>query len=119
VTGGAAAEVTDAVAAEVTGAVAAEVTGGVATEVAGGVAAEPAGGAATEVTRAEVFAVVDAAFAQRRKSLRGALAGWAGSPAAAEQVLRAAGVDPATRAERLAIADFARIAAGRRRRPGG
>jgi 16S rRNA (adenine1518-N6/adenine1519-N6)-dimethyltransferase len=66
-----------------------------------------------EVTRAEVFAVVDAAFAQRRKSLRGALAGWAGSPAAAEQVLRAAGVDPATRAERLAIADFTRIAAAR------
>ena len=67
------------------------------------------------VTRAEVFAVVDAAFAQRRKSLRGALSGWAGSPAAAQQVLCAAGVDPATRAERLAIADFARIAAARPR----
>jgi 16S rRNA (adenine1518-N6/adenine1519-N6)-dimethyltransferase len=61
--------------------------------------------------RAAVFAVVDAAFAQRRKALRGALAGWAGSPARAEEVLRAAGVDPATRAERLSIADFARIAA--------
>ncbi|HEY0574422.1 MAG TPA: 16S rRNA (adenine(1518)-N(6)/adenine(1519)-N(6))-dimethyltransferase RsmA [Pseudonocardia sp.] len=103
--------------AEVTGGAATEVTGAVAAEVTGGVAAEPAGGAATEVTRAEVFAVVDAAFAQRRKSLRGALAGWAGSPAAAEQVLRAAGVDPATRAERLAIADFARIAAASPRRP--
>jgi 16S rRNA (adenine1518-N6/adenine1519-N6)-dimethyltransferase len=65
------------------------------------------------VTRAEVFAVVDAAFAQRRKSLRGALAGWAGSPGVAERVLRAAGVDPGTRAERLGIADFARIAAAR------
>jgi 16S rRNA (adenine1518-N6/adenine1519-N6)-dimethyltransferase len=95
------------------------VSGGVAAEPAGGAATEVSGGVAAEVTRAEVFAVVDAAFAQRRKSLRGALAGWAGSPAAAEQVLRAAGVDPATRAERLAIADFARIAAGRRRRPGG
>jgi 16S rRNA (adenine1518-N6/adenine1519-N6)-dimethyltransferase len=61
--------------------------------------------------RAAVFAVVDAAFAQRRKALRGALAGWAGSSARAEEVLRAAGVDPATRAERLSIADFARIAA--------
>ena len=63
--------------------------------------------------RAEVFAVVDAAFAQRRKSLRAALAGWAGSPAEAERVLRAAGVDPATRAERLTVADFTRVAAAR------
>ena len=52
-----------------------------------------------------------AAFAQRRKVLRSALAGWAGSPAAAEEALRAAGVDPSMRAERLAIGDFARIAA--------
>jgi 16S rRNA (adenine1518-N6/adenine1519-N6)-dimethyltransferase len=111
------AEETGGVVAEPAGGAATEVTGGVAAEVTGGVAAEPAGGAAAEVTRAEVFAVVDAAFAQRRKSLRGALAGWAGSPAAAEQVLRAAGVDPATRAERLAIADFARIAAASPRRP--
>jgi 16S rRNA (adenine1518-N6/adenine1519-N6)-dimethyltransferase len=39
------------------------------------------------------------------------LAGLAGSPSAAEQLLRAAGVDPNTRAERLSIEDFARIAA--------
>ena len=63
--------------------------------------------------RATVFAVVDAAFAQRRKALRSALAGWAGSPAAAEAVLRAADVDPRARAETLTIADFARIAAAR------
>ena len=63
--------------------------------------------------RAAVFAVVDAAFAQRRKVLRSALAGWAGSPAAAENALRAAGVDPTARAERLAITDFARLAAHR------
>ncbi|WP_064745523.1 16S rRNA (adenine(1518)-N(6)/adenine(1519)-N(6))-dimethyltransferase RsmA [Pseudonocardia acaciae] len=68
---------------------------------------------APESQRAEVFTVVDAAFAQRRKALRGALAGWAGSPSEAERVLRAAGVDPATRAERLDVADFARIAAAR------
>ncbi|MCX6466413.1 MAG: 16S rRNA (adenine(1518)-N(6)/adenine(1519)-N(6))-dimethyltransferase RsmA [Pseudonocardiales bacterium] len=61
--------------------------------------------------RAAVFALVDAAFAQRRKALRGALAGWAGSPAAAEEALRTAGIDPLTRAERLSIADFARLAA--------
>jgi 16S rRNA (adenine1518-N6/adenine1519-N6)-dimethyltransferase len=61
--------------------------------------------------RGAVFAVVDAAFAQRRKVLRSALAGWAGSPSAAEAALRAAGVDPSARAERLAIGDFARVAA--------
>ena len=44
--------------------------------------------------RRAVFAVVDAAFAQRRKTLRAALAGWAGGPDRAERVLVAAGVDP-------------------------
>jgi 16S rRNA (adenine1518-N6/adenine1519-N6)-dimethyltransferase len=63
--------------------------------------------------RAKVFRVVDAAFAQRRKTLRAALAGWAGSPAAAEQVLRAAGVDPSARGEQLTVDDFVRIAAAR------
>jgi 16S rRNA (adenine1518-N6/adenine1519-N6)-dimethyltransferase len=63
--------------------------------------------------RAAAFAVIDAAFAQRRKVLRSALAGWAGSPAAAEAILRAAGVDPRARAETLAIGDFARVAAAR------
>jgi 16S rRNA (adenine1518-N6/adenine1519-N6)-dimethyltransferase len=61
-------------------------------------------------SRAETFAVIDAAFSQRRKTLRSALAAWAGSPAAAEDVLRRAGVDPALRGEALGIADFARIA---------
>ncbi len=65
---------------------------------------------ATAASRTEVFSVVDAAFAQRRKTLRSALAGWAGSPAAAEAALRAAGLDPALRGERLTIGDFARLA---------
>lgn len=65
---------------------------------------------AASISRDEVFAVVDAAFAQRRKTLRAALGGWAGSAAAAERILRAAGVDPRARGEALAIADFARIA---------
>jgi 16S rRNA (adenine1518-N6/adenine1519-N6)-dimethyltransferase len=69
---------------------------------------------ATAATRQEVFAVIDAAFSQRRKTLRAALAGWAGSPAAAEQVLRAAGVDPGARGETLTVAQFAAIAAGGR-----
>jgi 16S rRNA (adenine1518-N6/adenine1519-N6)-dimethyltransferase len=63
--------------------------------------------------RAAVFALVDAAFAQRRKALRPALAGWAGSAAAAEEALRAAGIDPMARAETLGIEDFARLAAAR------
>jgi 16S rRNA (adenine1518-N6/adenine1519-N6)-dimethyltransferase len=68
----------------------------------------------SDVPRREVFAVVDAAFAQRRKSLRAALAGWAGSAPAAETVLRAAGVDPGARGESLDVAAFTAIArAGR------
>ena len=64
----------------------------------------------TRATREQVFAVVDAAFAQRRKVLRGALAGIAGSPQAAEDALRAAGVDPTARGEVLDVTAFARIA---------
>ncbi len=64
----------------------------------------------TTATRGEVFTAIDAAFAQRRKTLRAALSGWAGSPALAEEALRAAGVDPSARGEMLTVADFARIA---------
>ena len=64
----------------------------------------------TTATREEVFEVVDAAFAQRRKTLRAALATWAGSAADAERALRAAGVDPSARGEQLDIQAFARIA---------
>ena len=68
----------------------------------------------TSASRAEVFACVDAAFAQRRKTLRAALAGWAGSAAEAERLLVEAGVDPSLRGERLGVADFAAIAERRR-----
>ncbi|MDT4912462.1 MAG: rRNA (adenine1518-N6/adenine1519-N6)-dimethyltransferase [Pseudonocardiales bacterium] len=64
----------------------------------------------TTAERREVFAVVDAAFAQRRKTLRAALANWAGSPAAAEEALRAAGISPQARGETLTVAEFARLA---------
>jgi 16S rRNA (adenine1518-N6/adenine1519-N6)-dimethyltransferase len=66
---------------------------------------------APEGDRQATFAVVDAAFATRRKGLRAALAPWAGSPAAAEVRLRAAGIDPSTRGEQLSVTDFARLAA--------
>ncbi|KZO60082.1 MULTISPECIES: 16S rRNA (adenine(1518)-N(6)/adenine(1519)-N(6))-dimethyltransferase RsmA [Dietzia] len=61
--------------------------------------------------RRRVFAVVDAAFAQRRKTLRAALSGWAGSGADAELALTEAGVDPRARGEQLTTADFVRVAA--------
>ncbi len=67
----------------------------------------------TDVERRDVFRVIDAAFAQRRKTLRAALAGWAGSAAAAEEALVAAGVDPQARGESLDVAAFAAIAAAR------
>lgn len=64
----------------------------------------------TTASREQVFAVVDAAFAQRRKQLRPALSGLAGSAEAAEAALRAAGVDPTARGEVLDVTAFARIA---------
>jgi len=68
---------------------------------------------ATSATREAVFALVDAAFGQRRKTLRAALAGWAGSAPEAERLLRAAGIDPGARGEALSVAQFARLAAAR------
>jgi 16S rRNA (adenine1518-N6/adenine1519-N6)-dimethyltransferase len=67
--------------------------------------------APSAVDRKAVFAVVDAAFAQRRKTLRAALAGWAGSPARAEEVLVTAGINPQARGESLGVGEFAAIAA--------
>ena len=60
--------------------------------------------------RASVFPLVDAAFAQRRKTLRSTLAGVYGSPVAAEQALVAAGIDPGLRGEKLSVDDFVRLA---------
>ncbi len=68
---------------------------------------------ADAVSRDEVFAVVDAAFAQRRKTLRAALARWAGTPQLAERILRDADVDPGARGESLTVAAFARVARAR------
>lgn len=62
--------------------------------------------------RAErVFTVVDAAFAQRRKTLRVALAEHAGSAERAAAALRAAGIDPGARGESLDVTRFAELAA--------
>jgi 16S rRNA (adenine1518-N6/adenine1519-N6)-dimethyltransferase len=68
---------------------------------------------ATTATRQEVFSIIDAAFAQRRKMLRAALSGLFGSSGAASEVLIAAGIDPQARGEVLTVTDFARIAEAR------
>lgn len=73
----------------------------------------------TGADRKQVFAAVDAAFAQRRKTLRAALSGWAGSPARAEELLHAAGVDHRARGESLDVTAFTRIAAAKSAAPGG
>ncbi len=64
----------------------------------------------TTVTRDQVFTVVDAAFAHRRKALRPSLRELAGSAEASEQALERAGIDPMTRGEQLRLPDFVRIA---------
>lgn len=64
-----------------------------------------------EEHRRRVFEVVDAAFAQRRKTLRAALAGWAGGAAEAERRLVAAGIAPTARGETLDTAAYVRLAA--------
>ena len=64
----------------------------------------------TVATREAVFALVDAAFAQRRKSLRGALASVSGGVEAAAAALATAGIDPTARGEVLGVGDFARLA---------
>ncbi|MGK5679314.1 16S rRNA (adenine(1518)-N(6)/adenine(1519)-N(6))-dimethyltransferase RsmA [Actinoplanes sp. URMC 104] len=71
------------------------------------------------VDRRDVFAVVDAAFAQRRKTLRAALAGWAGGAGRAEKLLVAAGVSPQARGESLTVEQFAAIAAAAKVSPSG
>ena len=62
-----------------------------------------------EDERARAFALVDAAFGQRRKMLRQALSGPLGGSEAASRTLEAAGVDPTQRGERLTAADFLAI----------
>lgn len=71
----------------------------------------------SDLPREEVFAIVDAAFAQRRKTLRAALATWAGSGARAGTILETAGIDPSLRGEKLDIHDFIKIAEAARTVP--
>lgn len=65
---------------------------------------------ASEELRVKTFLIIDAAFSQRRKTLRQALADFAGSPKAAEELLNKAGLSPQLRGEQLDISDFLKIA---------
>ncbi len=62
--------------------------------------------------RLETFAAVDAAFAQRRKMLRGALRGWA-QPLDTRSVLERAGIDPGRRGESLSVKEFRALASAK------
>jgi 16S rRNA (adenine1518-N6/adenine1519-N6)-dimethyltransferase len=62
-----------------------------------------------DADRDAMFQLVDAAFAQRRKTLRAALATWAGGADRAAEILTRAGVDPSARGETLTVGDFAAI----------
>lgn len=66
---------------------------------------------ATTASRERVFAVIDAAFAQRRKALRGVLRSLAPAETV-DAALAGAGIAPLARGETLTIDDFVRIAEG-------
>ncbi|PRI10176.1 16S rRNA (adenine(1518)-N(6)/adenine(1519)-N(6))-dimethyltransferase RsmA [Leucobacter massiliensis] len=69
--------------------------------------AEPRG---DEAERRRTFALVSAAFAQRRKMLRQALQPVLGPLGETTAAIEAAGIDPTARAEQLAIDDYLAIA---------
>ncbi|WP_133802467.1 16S rRNA (adenine(1518)-N(6)/adenine(1519)-N(6))-dimethyltransferase RsmA [Kribbella caucasensis] len=68
---------------------------------------------ATPASREEVFAVIDAAFSQRRKTIRSALARWIPDRSVLDEVLAKAGIDPGLRGEMLGIEEFAALAGAR------
>jgi 16S rRNA (adenine1518-N6/adenine1519-N6)-dimethyltransferase len=64
----------------------------------------------SETERVSTFALVDAAFQQRRKMLRQALSGVLGDSAAASTILESAGIRPTARGEELSVLEFLAIA---------
>ncbi len=64
----------------------------------------------TDAERATTFALIDAAFGQRRKMLRQSLSELLGGSGAASERLEAAGLDPTARGEQLGIEDFLALA---------
>ena len=63
-----------------------------------------------EILRQRVFAIVDSAFGQRRKTLRTALGAALGAPARVDEILTIAGIDSSLRGEQIGLADFVAIA---------
>jgi len=62
-----------------------------------------------ESIRKELFAVVDAAFSQRRKMLRSALSSMCGGSEKASEILESAQIDPQLRGEALNVSDYVRL----------
>ena len=65
-----------------------------------------------ESLRLRTFAVIDSAFAQRRKMLRSSLGAFLGNSESASEYLNSVGIDPTSRAENLTLNDFIAIARG-------
>lgn len=63
------------------------------------------------LSRAEVATAIDAAFAQRRKTIRNSMSSNGFDKEALDEAFAAAGIAPNARAETLAPADFVRLAA--------
>jgi len=59
--------------------------------------------------RKELFAVVDAAFSQRRKMLRSALSSMCAGSEKASEILESAQIDPQLRGEALNVDDYVRL----------
>jgi 16S rRNA (adenine1518-N6/adenine1519-N6)-dimethyltransferase len=62
------------------------------------------------VDEGRLWAVVDAGFAERRKTMRNALRRLGVDGEVADDLLAGVGVDPSARAETLSLEEFARIA---------
>jgi len=63
-----------------------------------------------EALRLTTFRLIDAAFAQRRKMLRGAIADAVGGSSIAIDLIAEAGIDPDCRGETLVLADYLALA---------
>lgn len=64
----------------------------------------------SEAERKATFTVINAAFAQRRKTLRAALRSWAGGTPQVTTILEQAQIDPQARGETLSVEEFLKIA---------
>lgn len=63
----------------------------------------------TEAERLSTFAIIDAAFQQRRKMLRQSLSAVLGGSSAASDIMQSAGLAPTSRGEELTMLDFLAI----------